>query len=123
VCVHLHFNIYKEIGVKLDNKHRYGHVPKSFETSHEGKETILWNQQVQTERTIPNNIPDITFRDNKKGTCMLIDIAISGDRNVIKIESEMTLICKDLVIEIQRMWNVKAKVNNWNHLKNHSDNT
>jgi hypothetical protein len=37
---------------------------------------------------IPNNKPDIIIRDNEKGTCMLIDIAISGDRNVIKKEAE-----------------------------------
>jgi len=41
---------------------------------------------------------------------MLIDIAISGDRNVINIESEKILIYKDRVIEMQCMWNVKAKV-------------
>jgi hypothetical protein len=45
---------------------------------------MLWNQQMQIDRTIPNNKPDIIIRDNKKGTCMLRDIAISGDRNVIK---------------------------------------
>ena len=47
------------------------------------KVTILWNQQVQTDRTIPNNKPDIIIRDNEKRTCMLIDVAIPGDRNVI----------------------------------------
>jgi len=26
----------------------------------------------------------IIIRDNEKGPCMLIDVAISGDRNVIK---------------------------------------
>ena len=31
-----------------------------------------------------NNKPDIIIRDNEAGTCMLIDVAISGDRNVIK---------------------------------------
>ena len=41
---------------------------------------------------------------------MLIDVAISGDRNVIKKESERILKCKDFTIEIQRMWNVKAKI-------------
>ena len=71
---------------------------------------ILWNQQVQTDRTILNNKPDIIIRDNEKRTCMLIDVAISGDRNVIKKETEKILICKDLTIEIQRMWNVKTKV-------------
>ena len=57
-----------------------------------------------------NNKPDIIIRDNEKGTCMLIDIAISGDRNVIKKEAEKILKYKDLTVEIQRMWNVKTKV-------------
>ena len=51
----------------------------------------MWNQQVQTDRTIPNNKPDIIIRDNEAGTCMLIDVAISGDRNVIKREAEKKL--------------------------------
>ena len=41
---------------------------------------------------------------------MLIDVAISGDRNVIKKEAENILKHKDLTIEIQRMWNVKTRV-------------
>jgi len=41
---------------------------------------------------------------------MLIDVAISGDRNVIKKEAEKILKYKELTIEIQRMWNVKTKV-------------
>ena len=75
-----------------------------------GKVTILWNQQVQTDRTIPNKKPDTLIRDNEKGTCMLIDVEISGDRNVIKKEAEKILKYKDLTIEIQRMWNAKTKV-------------
>jgi hypothetical protein len=65
---------------------------------------------VQTYRTIPNNKPDIIITNNKKGTCMLIDVAISDDRNVIKKEAKKILKYKDLTIEIQRMWNVKTKV-------------
>jgi hypothetical protein len=40
---------------------------------------------------------------------MLIDVAISGDRNVIKKETESILKYKDLTTEIQRMWNIKTK--------------
>jgi hypothetical protein len=54
--------------------------------SYEGK--ILWNQKVRTDRTVPNNKPDITIRDNKQVTCMLIEVAIPGERNVIKREAE-----------------------------------
>ena len=41
---------------------------------------------------------------------MLIDVAISGDRNVIKKEAEKVLKYKDITIEIQRMWNIKTNV-------------
>ena len=41
---------------------------------------------------------------------MLIDAAIPGDRNVINKEDEKILKSKDLIIEIQRMWNMKARV-------------
>jgi hypothetical protein len=41
---------------------------------------------------------------------MLIDVVISGDRNVIKKEAEKILKYKDVTIERQRMWNVKTKV-------------
>jgi hypothetical protein len=85
-------------------------VPKSVETRRGGKVTILWSQQVQNDRTIPSNKPDIIIRDNEKGTCMLIDVANLGDRNMMKKEAEKILKYKDLTIEIQRMWNVKAKM-------------
>ena len=76
----LQFNKCKEMRVKSENKHWYGHLPKSVETSHEGKVTLLWNRQVRTDRTITNNKLDITIHGNKKGTCMLIDVAIPGDK-------------------------------------------
>jgi hypothetical protein len=41
---------------------------------------------------------------------MLIDVAIPGDRNVIKNEAEKILKYKDLVLEIWGMWNVKTIV-------------
>jgi hypothetical protein len=63
------------------------------------------------DRTIPNNKPDIIIHDNKEGTCMLFNTAISGDRNVIKKEAEKVLKYKDLTIEeIQCMQYVNTKV-------------
>jgi len=50
---------------------------------------------VRTDRTVPNNKPDITIRDNKQGTCMSIDVAIPVDRNVIKKEGEKILKYKE----------------------------
>jgi len=79
---------------------------------------------VQTDRTIPISKSDNVIRDNEKGTYMLIDVAISEDRNmIIKKEAEKIIKYKDLTIEVQRMWNVKTEVipvtigGKWNHLK------
>jgi len=100
MCAQLNFNMWEEIGVKLDNKHWCDHVPKSVDTSHEGRVTI-WNQQVQTDRTIRNTQRDVIIHDNKKEMRMLIDVAFPGDRNVIKKETGKISQYKDLIIQIQ----------------------
>jgi len=41
-----------------------------------------------------------TQHNTEKGTCMLIDVEITGDRNVIKEEVEEILKYKDLTTEI-----------------------
>jgi len=40
---------------------------------------------------------------------MLINVPISGDRNVIEKELLKILNCQDLTTEIQRTWNVEQK--------------
>jgi len=50
----------------IGQKHWYEHVPKSVEIIQGDKVIILWNQQVQTDRTIPNNKPDIIILDNER---------------------------------------------------------
>jgi hypothetical protein len=110
----------KELGVKLNSELWYEHVPKSVETSQMGKVTVLWNQQVQTDRTIPNNKPGIIIRDNEKGTCMLIDVAIPGDRNVIKKEAERILKRYNrntAHVECKNKADASNNRGNWNHFK------
>ena len=65
---------------------------------------------MQTDRTILNNKPDIIIRDNEKGTCMLIDVAISGERNVIKKAADENVKYKEFKIKTQHTWNEKTNV-------------
>jgi hypothetical protein len=71
---------------------------------------MLWNQKVKNPRTIPSNKTDIVIRGNETGTRVLINVAISGGRNVIKKEAEKIKKYEDLIVEIQRMWNLKTKL-------------
>jgi hypothetical protein len=51
VCAQKRCNVCKEIGVKLDNKQcAMYHVTKSVGTSHGGTATILWNEQLRTDK-------------------------------------------------------------------------
>jgi hypothetical protein len=49
------------------------------------------------------NRPDIIIKNKKDKTCLLIDVAISSEKNVIQREAETKLKYKNLSIEIQRM--------------------
>jgi hypothetical protein len=55
-------------------------------------------------------IKNIKFKNKKDKICLLIDVAIPSDRNVIQKESENKLKYKILSIEIQPMWNMKCFV-------------
>jgi hypothetical protein len=61
---------------------------------------------MRTDRTVSKNKPDIIIHVNKKGMCILIDVAFPGDRCVIMKEAEKILQYADLVVEVQHMWNV-----------------
>jgi len=59
---------------------------------------------------------------------MFIDFAVSGDRNVIKKESDRIPKYEDLAIEKYRMWNIKTKliiviIRQLKPSQNHSDST
>jgi hypothetical protein len=41
---------------------------------------------------------------------VLTDVAVTGDRNVVKREAEKFLKYKDRIMEIHRVWNVRANV-------------
>ena len=63
-------NLSKEIGIKLDNEHQYKHAEKSVNTIHEVTVTVLCNQCVQTDRTVPKNKLDIIICNIEKVTML-----------------------------------------------------
>ena len=62
VCGQIHCNVRKKALAKLDDEHWCEYVTKPVETIHEYKVTLLWNQQVKTDRTRHNNKPDTMYR-------------------------------------------------------------
>jgi hypothetical protein len=64
---------------------------------------------VKTDRTMPDNESYIIIRDNEKRTRLLLDIAVSGERNIIKTEAEMILKYKNHFNRIKKSVEYKRK--------------
>jgi hypothetical protein len=60
----------------------YFHMPKPV-TEHEDI-TVLWNQGIQTDREVLANRPNIIVKNKKDKTCLLIDVEIPSDKNIIQ---------------------------------------
>jgi hypothetical protein len=68
------------------------------------------------------NKPDNIIRDNEKRTCQLIEVAVSGDGNVMKKEAEKIVKYKDLnrntaCVECKNKSDTSNNRGHWNHLE------
>nr|XP_054768418.1 uncharacterized protein LOC129275996 [Lytechinus pictus] len=104
--------------------HAWEHQPQTITKINNS--TIYWNCGILTDRTINCNKPDIIVRDNnvtdkvikarrpdivlKEKECLIIDIAIPGDRRAWRKEEEKIQKYNDLAWELRRIWKVKTKV-------------
>jgi hypothetical protein len=68
------------------------------------------NQAVHTDTEVRVNRPDIKIKNKREKTCTRTDVAIPADRNVMQKEVEKKLKYESLVIEVQRMWNLKCTI-------------
>jgi hypothetical protein len=71
INAHDHRNLLEEAPMLHVGATGTNNEQQQVEKSHEGKLAILWNQQMQTDRTVPNNKPDIMICNKDKGTCIL----------------------------------------------------
>ena len=54
-----------------------------------------------TDREVTENRPDIIIKNKKEKTCILIDVAIPTDKNVVQKKAEKMRKYQSLCIEIQ----------------------
>ena len=103
----MHYSTCKALGIESTDKW-YTQMPKpGYE---QGNVTVLWKQAVHTDRELTANRPDTIIKNEKDKTCILTDVVIPADRNVVQKDAEKKLKYKSLCIEIQRMWNLKCTI-------------
>ena len=101
---YLHWKICKSYKIETC-EHWYKHKPQPVV---EGDNiTLLWDFTIRTDRTIQANQPDTIVKDFKEKTCLLIDMSIPTDQNILAKEFDKLSKYKDMEIEIQRMWKLR----------------
>jgi len=55
------------------------------------------------DREVTANRPEVIIKNKKEKKCILIDVAVPSDRNVVQKEAENKLKYKILYVEIKRM--------------------
>lgn len=108
VAAELHLDICKHYGIDTQAKHWYQHKPDRVMENDEV--TILWDSQIQTDRHIPCNKPDIVIKEKKTRKCVMIDVSIPSDYNIQRKATEKMSKYVDLQIECEKMWSKKVEV-------------
>ena len=85
----------------------YEHEPQTV--TDKDNITILWDMPIQTDREIKANRSDIVIKKEQEKSCLLIDMSIPTEKNTSVKVTEKLSKYKDLEIEIERMWGIKAK--------------
>ncbi|TWW66946.1 hypothetical protein D4764_20G0009780 [Takifugu flavidus] len=89
-------------------RHNQGETPPKVLENKQAK--ILWDFQIQTDKMVVANQPDIVVVDKHQKRVVVIDVAIPSDSNFRKKEHERLEKDQGLKEEIERMWGVKATV-------------
>ncbi|XP_055362142.1 uncharacterized protein LOC129603668 [Betta splendens] len=71
---------------------------------------ILWDFQIQTDRMVMANQPDIVVVDKEQSKVVVVDVAIPSDGNIRKKEHEKLEKYQGLREELEKAWKVKATV-------------
>ena len=68
---------------------------------------ILWDINIQRDNIIEARRPDIVVIDKSEKTCIIIDIAVPGDKRIEEKEREKIEKYQELKREIGRLWSLK----------------
>jgi len=71
---------------------------------------ILWDFQIQTDKQVMANQPDIVVVNKLQKKAVVIDIAIPIDSNINKKENKKLEKYQGLKEEVEKMWELKAAV-------------
>ena len=71
---------------------------------------ILWDFTVQTDHIVEARRPDMMIIDKENKLCLIVDFAVPSDHLIEIKEREKIEKYQDPKREVQKLWNMKAKI-------------
>jgi len=88
VCVHMRYSICTALSIEMKDKW-YRHTPKPVYEQEDV--TVFWNQAGHTDRELTANRTHTIIKNKKEKICILTDVTIPTERNVVQKEAEKKL--------------------------------
>ena len=101
----IHWLLFKKFNLECYDKW-YEHILNSVQENEGCK--ILWDFPFQSDKVIEHTRPDIVCIDKIAKSCLIIDIAIPGDQNIIVKEREKIDKYQDLRIKLGETMEIKC---------------
>ena len=103
----IHWDLCRKKGFATTDKW-YEHEPQPVTENEKLK--ILWDFTVQTDHIVEARRPDMMIIDKEKKSCLIVDFAVPSDHRIEIKEREKIEKYQDLKREVQKLWNMKAKI-------------
>ena len=103
ILKYLHWWILKDLGITV-TENWTNHKPEATEEIN--GVIVMWDLDIETDKNVQYNRPDIVIHDTKNRTCQLIDVSVPICRNVVSKTAEKIVKYRNLEIEIQKCWNL-----------------
>ena len=69
---------------------------------------VLWDFNIQTDKRVTSNRPDIVIMDKKEKSLKLIYVSIPNDMNIVSKRIEKIEKYANLSIELKELWGMKT---------------
>ena len=92
----------------MRKKKWYEHCPEWIRGEDDVK--LIWDMNIHCDNVIEGRRPHLVLVDKKKKSCVIIDIAVPGDRRIYEKEMEKIEKYENLKRELKRFWSLRTVV-------------
>ena len=102
-------NNYNNNNNKFDHTNKW-YMHNSAPVLENATHKLQWDFNIQMDHLIPARKPNLIIKNQKKGTCKIVDFTLPADYRIKLKEYEKKDKYLDFVRELKKLWNMKVSI-------------